>query len=306
MKILITGGTGLIGQAVIPELLKSEHQVVLFTRDRNKAKHCFAPPFPRLNDIVDDLHEVDFNKIDAVINLAGEPIVNKRWSKDQKRKLCDSRWNLTELIAQKISAAENPPSVFISGSAIGIYGRQGDRHIDEDFTDFYPEFSSKLCLKWEQIALKAQSEHTRVCLLRTGIVLSDKGGALEKMLPPFKIGLGGPIGNGKQAMSWIHIQDMVRLIMFLLSKSELHGAFNATAPNPVTNKVLSKSLAKSLKRPCIFPVPAFVLKLAMGEMSDLLLYGQYVYPKKLLDAGFQFCYTEIDEVFSQLFSKQND
>lgn len=302
MKILITGGTGLIGQALIQELLQSEHRIVLFTRDKSTATHRFSTPTPHFESIVDKLDDIDFNKLDAIINLAGEPIVNKRWTEKQKQVLCESRWQLTSKLTDKILAADTPPSVFISGSAIGIYGRQGERHVDESFGDFYPEFSSALCKEWEALALKAQADKTRVCLLRTGIVLAEQGGALAKMLPAFRLGLGGPIGNGQQVMSWIHIQDMVNLILFLLNRPELNGPFNATAPNPASNTVFSKALASELHRPCIFKVPEFVLKLAMGEMSDLLIYGQHVYPKRLVDAGFQFRYPELNQALKDVLA----
>ena len=302
MKILVTGGTGLIGQALILELIKSDHKIVLLTRDKDRSRHCFTPPMPHLDSIVERLDDINFNTLDAVVNLAGEAIVNKRWSRKQKQKLCESRWQLTAKIVDKINAADNPPHTFISGSAIGIYGRQGERHIDEGFHDFYPEFSSTLCQEWESIALKAQSDKTRVCLLRTGIVLDKQGGALAKMLPAFRLGLGGPIGNGQQGMSWIHIEDMVNLIIFLLVNESLKGAFNATAPNSVTNQIFSKTLADTLQKPCIFKVPAWVLKLAMGEMSDLLVYGQHVYPKKLLDAGFKFRYAELNMALKNLLA----
>lgn len=302
MKILITGGTGLIGQALIEELLQFEHQIVLFTRDKSIAKHRFSTPTPHLESIVDNVDDIDFNNLDAIINLAGEPIVNKRWTEKQKQVLCESRWQLTAKLTNKILASDTPPSVFISGSAIGVYGRQGERHVDESFDDFYPEFSSTLCKEWEAIALKAQTDKTRVCLLRTGIVLAETGGAIAKMLPAFRLGLGGPIGNGRQVMSWIHLQDMVNMILFLLNNADLNGPFNATAPNPVNNKVFSKTLANELHRPCMFKVPGFVLKLAMGEMSDLLIYGQHVYPKRLLDAGFRFRYPELNQALKNLLA----
>tara|TARA_R110001599_G_scaffold301415_1_gene507021 strand:- start:5235 stop:6143 length:909 start_codon:yes stop_codon:yes gene_type:complete len=302
MNILITGGTGLIGQALIQELIQLEHHILLFTRDKSVAIHHFSIPTPHLETIVDNLDDIDFNKLDAIINLAGEPIVNKRWTEKQKLVLCESRWQLTAKLADKILAADAPPSVFISGSAIGIYGRQGERYVDESFDDFYPEFSSTLCKEWEIIALKAQTDKTRVCLLRTGIVLAEKSGALAKMLPAFRLGLGGPIGNGHQVMSWIHIQDMVNMIVFLLNNAELSGPFNATAPNPVNNKVFSKTLANELHRPCIFKVPEFVLKLVMGEMSDLLIYGQHVYPKRLLDAGFRFRYPDLNQALKNVLA----
>lgn len=300
MKILLTGGTGLIGRSLVVELIRQGHFIVLYTRDKTNARQRFEAPCPHFDAIIDCLDDVDFNKLDAVINLAGEPIVDKRWTEKQKQVLCDSRWLLTRDISSKILAAETPPSVFISGSAIGVYGRQGETHVDESLTDFYPEFSSKLCLQWEKYAGKADTDKTRVCLLRTGIVLSEKGGALAKMLPAFRLGLGGPISHGQQAMSWVHIQDMVAMIIFLLEQPELRGAFNMTSPNPVSNKTFSKTLASTLNKPCIFKVPAWVLKLAMGEMSDLLIYGQYVYPQKLEDAGYVFRHPQLKSALNQL------
>lgn len=300
MHILITGGTGLIGQSLIPELVKKGHQVVLLSRNKNTALDKFSRPTPHLEGIVEDLDKVNFNQLDAVINLAGEPIVNKRWTDRQKQALCDSRWQLTRQLVDKIKAASTPPSVFISGSAIGIYGRQNPEPIDESFTGFYPEFSHMLCQEWEKIAMQASSNKTRVCLSRTGIVLSAEGGALAKMLPAFRFGLGGPIGSGKQMMSWVHIEDMVNLLIYLLENETLFGPFNATAPNPVSNETFSKTLANTLHRPCLFRVPETVLKLAMGEMSDLLIYGQAVVPRKLLDAGFKFRYPELDSALGSL------
>lgn len=300
MQILLTGGTGLIGQALIPVLLQNGHQIVLLTRDKEAAYYKLAKPVPHLDTVVESLDRVNFNHLDAVINLAGEPIVNKRWTDRQKQVLCESRWQLTRRVVEKIKEAQTPPSVLISGSAIGIYGRQDQQPIDEQFQDFSQEFSHTLCREWEQIAGDAKSDKTRVCLLRTGIVLSEKGGALAKMLPAFRFGLGGPIGSGKQMMSWIHIDDMVKLIVFLLEHAKLSGPFNATAPNPVSNEVFSKTLARTLRRPCLFRVPEIALKLAMGEMSELLIHGQAVVPEKLTQAGFEFRYPKLDAALEAL------
>ncbi|WP_240221941.1 TIGR01777 family oxidoreductase [Rheinheimera hassiensis] len=295
MHILLTGGTGLIGSALVKQWL-NQHTLVVLTRDPARALQRLGPEV----STVQSLQQVDFNQIDAVINLAGEPIVGKRWSHAQKRLLCESRWTITEQLVAAIKAASSPPSVLISGSAIGIYGRQQQQFIDEDYQPFYAEFSSELCQRWEQLALKAQSENTRVCLLRTGIVLANEGGALQKMLPPFKLGLGGRIGTGEQYMSWVHLQDMLRLTDFLLQHPTLTGAFNATAPNPVTNAEFSQQLASVLHRPALLPMPTFVLKLMLGEMADLLLTGQRVIPAKLQHAGFTFNYTQLHDALEAL------
>ncbi len=300
MKILITGGTGLIGQALIPALIKSGNEIVLLTRDKKNVAHCFEKPLPALSAVVESLDSVEFNEIDAVINLAGEPIVNKRWSVNQKKQLCDSRWQLTRQLVEKIKQANVPPKVFISGSAIGIYGRQSQQSIDESFVEFAPEFTHTLCAEWENIAQDAATEYTRVALLRTGIVLTPKGGALAKMLPAFRMGAGGPIGSGQQVMSWIHIEDMIRAILFVLDHEAISGPVNMTAPGAVPNEVFSHTLASTLHRPCLFRVPAVVLKLAMGEMADLLIHGQSVFPGKLKEAGFNFHFPLLPEALADL------
>jgi uncharacterized protein len=295
MRILLTGGTGLIGSGLVKHWLK-QHQLLVLSRTPEKVMACFGSSV----SAIAHLSDVDFNTLDAVINLAGEPIVGKRWTDAQKQRLCDSRWQLTKQLVSAITSAKTPPKVLISGSAIGIYGRQQSQLITEDFNHFHVEFSHQLCQRWETLAQEAESPSTRVCILRTGIVLSAKGGALQKMLLPFKLGVGGKIGNGEQYMSWIHISDMVRLIDFLLLHPTLTGVFNATAPNPVTNAEFSQQLAKALRRPALLPMPAFVLQLILGEMADLLLTGQRVIPANLSKAGFEFDYPELDTALQTL------
>ena len=295
MRILITGATGLIGNRLVRHW-RDKHELISLSRDASKAKQTLGAGV----DIIDSLSGVNFNAIDAVVNLAGEPIVGKRWSNKQKNVLCQSRWQLTAQLSDAIIKAETAPKVFISGSAIGYYGRQQHQRIDEDYPHPYPEFSHQLCKKWEQLAQTAQSEATRVCLLRTGVVLANDGGALQKMLPAFKFGLGGRIADGSQYMSWIHIDDMVQLIDFLLQHPTLTGAFNATAPMPVTNTDFSHTLARVLNRPCLLPMPAMVLKLMLGEMADLLLTGQCVIPANLTKAGFEFQHPELEPALRAL------
>jgi hypothetical protein len=295
--ILITGGTGLIGSALIKKLLVKGRKITVLTRNIQAAQRSF----PKRINCIDSLAPLThLDDVDAVINLAGEPIVDKRWSEQQKHIIEQSRWGVTEKLVALIAASNTPPKVFISGSAIGYYGRQGTQPIDENFTQTHPEFSHSLCAKWENIALQAQSTQTRVCVLRTGIVLAAQGGALSKMTLPFKMGLGGPIGDGEHYMSWIHIDDMVDGIVFLLNHQNSQGVYNFTAPNPVTNKVFSKALASAVNRPCLLFTPKFVLKLAMGEMADLLIHGQNVVPMRLQKDGFIFIYAEINEALNSL------
>ena len=297
MHIFITGGTGLIGRHLIPALLRdASTKITVLTRDTTKAKASLPDNVALVTSLDDTL---DFDDVDAVINLAGEPIADKRWSETQKTRICESRWQITQQLTDKINAAKQPPATFISGSAIGYYGRQGDKLVTEAFTEVHHEFTHTVCEKWERIALQA-SPKTRVCLLRTGVVLSHDGGALSKMRLPFSLGLGGRIGDGNQYMSWIHINDMVAAILFLLKHENCEGAYNLTAPTPVTNSEFVKAYAASLGRPAIFPMPALALKLLMGEAADLLLTGQRVVPHKLVDAGFEFSFTDIGSAFADI------
>ncbi|MBH0072513.1 TIGR01777 family oxidoreductase [Pseudoalteromonas sp. NZS127] len=295
MHIFITGATGLIGQHLCP-FLTHHHSVTVLSRNPTKANVLLGYKI----NAVTNIEAVDFNNIDVVINLAGEPIVNKRWSDKQKSIIRDSRIELTKQISAAIATSDTPPHTFISGSAVGFYGRQGITPIDEENNKPHDEFSHQLCKDWENAALAAQSASTRVCLLRTGIVLAKKGGALSKMLPAFKLCLGGPIGNGEQGMSWIHIDDMTQLILFIIKNKNMTGPINATAPNPVSSKVFSKSLGKALSRPALIPMPALVLKLLMGEMADLLITGQYVLPQKALEHNYRFHFSDIDSALESL------
>lgn len=299
MKILVTGGTGFIGSALINAL--KEHDITVLSRNPAKASQNLGS---RINAVA-SLDQFDnLDDFNAVINLAGEPIINKRWSPQQKKKICHSRWGLTEHLVEKIQAGSQPPHTFISGSAVGIYGDQLDTVIDESFAISdqvkHDDFAHHVCQRWEEIANEASSEQTRVCLLRTGIVLGKHGGALAKMLPPYQLGLGGPIGNGSQYTPWIHLQDMVDAIVFLLQTPSASGAFNLTAPEPVTNKVFSQSLAKALRRPHFLFTPAFVLKVVLGEASSLLLEGQRAVPQKLEALGFDFSYRDIDSALKAI------
>jgi len=295
MRILITGATGLIGKALV-QRWQHQHQLICLSRDIVKAQRQSDPAV----HWTDNLASVDFNQLDIVVNLAGEPIAAKRWTVQQKERICQSRWQITEQIAGAILQANTPPQLLINGSAIGFYGRQSAGSIDERCTTFYPDFSHDICARWENLAMRAQTEKTRVCILRTGIVLSDNGGALSKMLPAYRFGLGGKLGDGEQYMSWIHLDDMVGIIEFMLEHAECQGVYNATAPMAVTNKQFSKLLAERLAKPELLPLPAFALRLLFGEMADLLLFGQQVYPKRLLDAGYHFHYSQLRAALAAL------
>ncbi|MEO3990961.1 TIGR01777 family oxidoreductase [Pseudocitrobacter cyperus] len=297
MKILITGGTGLIGRHLIPRLLELSHTVTVVTRSPEKARQHFGTRV----EIWKGLEERrSLEGIDAVINLAGEPIADKRWTDAQKQRLCESRWRITEKLSALIQASETPPDVLISGSAAGYYGDLGEVVVTEEEPP-HNEFTHKLCAKWEQLACTAQSDRTRVCLLRTGVVLAPQGGILGKMIPPFKLGLGGPIGNGRQYLAWIHIDDMVNGILWLLEKP-LRGPFNMVSPYPVHNEQFAHALGHALKRPAILRVPATAIRLLMGESSVLVLGGQRALPKRLEESGFVFRWYDLDGALEDLLA----
>jgi uncharacterized protein (TIGR01777 family) len=297
MKILITGGTGLIGRHLIPRLLELGHSIIVVTRSPEKARQLLDARV----ELWKGLSECsNLDGIDAVINLAGEPIADKRWTKEQKQRLCNSRWQITQKLVELIAASSQPPGVFISGSAAGYYGDLGEVVVTEDEPP-HNEFTHKLCARWEQIACGAQSDATRVCLLRTGVVLAPKGGILGKMVPPFKLGLGGPIGNGRQYLAWIHIDDMVNGILWLLDNA-LRGPFNMVSPYPVRNEQFAHALGHALHRPAVLRAPVTAVRLLMGESSVLVLGGQRALPKRLEDAGFTFRWYDLEEALGDVLA----
>lgn len=295
MKILMTGGTGLIGSHFIKRY--SQYRYTVLTRSPDKAR-SLLPDDVALIDSLDTL--ANLNDFDAVINLAGEPIIGRRWGDQQKQRMCHSRWDLTEKIVELIKASEQSPKVFLSGSAVGIYGDGGTRTISESESIEVVDFPTKLCQKWENIARQGASETTRVALLRTGIVLSTQGGALEKMLPAFRLNVGGKLGDGEQFMAWVHIDDMVGAIDYLLKNDACTEAFNMCAPEPVSNAEFTSTLANALNRVAIFTVPKFALKLALGEASQLLLDSQRVVPQRLQEAGYEFKYPQLREALKDI------
>ncbi|KAL1110037.1 hypothetical protein AAG570_014159 [Ranatra chinensis] len=296
MHTFITGGTGLIGSGLVRSLLKQGDSVTVYTRNAALARQKFGPSV----NCCTDLNNVkSFDGFDAVVNLAGEPIAPGRWTADKKDRIAQSRWNITEQLVSRIKAADKPPSVFLSGSAVGYYGNQGRAIVTED-SYAQPSFLQSVCQKWEAQAFKAVSEKTRVVVSRTGIVMSATGGMLAKLLPVFKLGLGAPIGKGEQGLSWVHRQDMVDMLLFLLRNESAQGAFNLTSPHPLSNREFAQALAHTLRRPCLPAIPSWVIKLALGEASEMLLDGQYVVPKKMVDLGFTFAFPRIDAALQSI------
>jgi len=289
MNILITGGTGLIGRALCHALLAEGHTLTVFSRHpESVASKCGAGVKTLAS--LDDWHS--HHHFDAVINLAGEPIVDAAWTAHRKKVLRDSRIALTEKLVARIAQAAIKPSVLLSGSAIGYYGGRGDEELIES-SGSGEDFPAHLCADWEAVASEAEQYGVRVCLLRTGLILSKEGGLLARMLLPFRLGLGARLGDGKQWMSWIHIDDYVRYVLRLLEGAQLSGAFNMTAPQPVTNAEFTRTLAAVLHRPALFVAPAFLLRLAMGDRAALVLEGQRVLPERLQATGVECAYPDL-------------
>ena len=282
MRVLVTGASGFIGTALCRALLKRGDQVVAWV-------HKSEPEVTGLERI-DQLDQLE-GAIDAVVNLAGAPIADARWSDSRKALLLSSRLDTTNALINWMSQQKEPPKTLISGSAIGFYGAcTSDEKITEASAPLCQDFSADLCQQWEAEALRAEGLGVRVCLLRTGVVLG-KGGALAKMRLPFLMGGGGPIASGKQWMPWIHLQDEVDAILHLLDRVDLSGPFNLTAPDPSRNRDLVKAYAESLKRPAFMPMPGFAVDLMLGsEASALLTEGLRVVPQRLEESGFQFTY----------------
>ncbi|MGC5703504.1 TIGR01777 family oxidoreductase [Pseudomonas sp. NFXW11] len=300
MHILLTGGTGLIGRALCRHWQAQGHQLSVWTRQPEKVAALCGPQVRAIKT----LQELDQAPLDAVINLAGAPIADRPWTHKRKALLWGSRITLTETLLNWLESREQKPRVLLSGSAVGWYGDAGEREVSEDSPPVSEDFASQLCIAWEETAQRAEAIGVRVVLLRTGLVLSAEGGFLSRLLLPFKLGLGGPIGNGRQWMPWIHIDDQIALIDFLVHQDEARGPYNACAPKPVRNREFAKSLGRVLHRPALIPLPAFVLRLALGELSVLLLGGQRAVPARLLEAGFAFRFTDLpaalDDVSSRL------
>lgn len=295
MHVLITGGTGLIGSALCRKLLSDGHEVSVWSRRPETVATRCGPGVKA----VGELSQLSGKPVQAVVNLAGEPIADKPWTSKRKAALWASRVTLTEHLVEWLGRQPVKPEVLISGSAVGWYGDAGAAVVTEA-TPAKPEYTHTLCDAWESAAKRAAAHGIRVCQLRTGLVVAPKGGFLQRLLPPFKLGLGGPIGSGQQYMPWVHLEDMVGIIVFLLNNSQCKGPFNATAPHPVTNREFAKTLGRVLKRPAIMPVPAFVLKAALGEMSRLLLTGQRALPEKLREAGYVFRFEDLETALADV------
>jgi uncharacterized protein (TIGR01777 family) len=308
MKIIITGGSGLIGRTLTESLTQDGHEVIILSRNPKtvtnlptgaKAVAWDGKTAAGWGELVEGTH--------AIINLAGESIAGEgfipsRWTAERKRRIRQSRIDAGEAIVAAVQAAEDKPEVVIQSSAIGYYGPQTDELIYED----HPagdDYLASVCVDWEAATAEVEEGGVRRAIIRTGLVFTPEGGIYDRLQLPFKLFAGGPMGSGKQYYSWIHMQDAINAIRFLVEKKDAQGAFNLTAPSPVTSREFAKTLGKVMGRPSAIPVPSFAMKLALGEVSMTALEGQRVIPKHLLDLGFEFKYPDLEMALLEIVNQ---
>jgi uncharacterized protein len=296
VKILVTGGTGFLGGPLVEALRADGHDVVVLTRRpaRGPGEVQWAPAAGF------DVWARAFEGAGAVINLAGEPIAEGRWTTTRKRAILASRLEATSAVAAALRAAGASGAVLLSGSAIGYYGTPGDQPLDES-SPSGTDFLATVCREWEHEALEA-SDLARVVLLRTGLVLARGGGALQQLALPFHLFAGGPLGSGRQVMSWIHRDDWIAMVRWALATASVRGPLNVTAPAPVSNREMASAIGRALHRPSFMPAPAFALRLALGEMADaMILNGQRVLPRVAQQSGFTFRYASVHDALAEIY-----
>jgi uncharacterized protein (TIGR01777 family) len=307
MRLFITGGTGLVGQRLVKELLHRGDQVVILSRRATHARELFGANVEIVEG--DPMRSGDWmNAVadcDAVIHLVGENVFARRWNADFKKLLYESRvlstQQVVDALRRKPIRADGQPKVLINASAIGYYGPRGDEELTEDSAPG-SDFQAQLCIEWERAARAAESSGVRVALMRVGVVLDKEGGALAKVLTPFKLGGGGPVGSGRQWLSWIHHVDLVGLFLLALDNAEAKGPLNGTAPNPVTNRDFAKALGRVLHRPSFVWTPALALRILLGEAATLVTTGQLVLPKRYSEMGYSFQYPTLEAALTQILS----
>jgi uncharacterized protein len=300
VRVLVTGASGFIGSALCDALLARGDTVIGLSRDPQRARgtnpsviwHAWEPTLERPPTDA-------FENVDAVVNLEGEKI-NQRWTEDAKRRIIESRRTGTHNLVAAIAALESKPRVLVNQSAIGFYGDRGEAIVDES-AEPGEGFDAEVVREWEATAREVEGAGLRLVIVRTGHVLDPRGGLLAELLPPFKLGVGGPLAGGRQYMSWIHIDDEVGILLWALDNEKVSGVVNSTAPNPVTNREFSQAIGRALHRPAAMPVPGFVLDLKFGsEFGKVLRGGQRVVPRRALDLGYEFRYADIDSALKSL------
>ncbi|MDR7240035.1 TIGR01777 family oxidoreductase [Neobacillus drentensis] len=302
MKITIAGGTGFVGKALTEHLLKNNHEVIILSRKTIDTLPADGIRYVQwLNNSSSPIQELEGT--DIFINLAGESINSGRWTTQRKEKILNSRLASVQALLDIMNKLDRKPQALINASAIGIYGTSDEKiFIEKDNHGFSNDFLSQTVSQWENEANKASQLGIRTVLCRFGIILDKQLGALPKIAVPYQAFIGGPIGSGRQWMSWIHIEDVIHAISFIIENEKIQGPINFTAPNPVTMSEFGKTLAQVLHRPHWLPVPSFALKLLLGEMSTLVVEGQKVLPKMLLENGYQFMYPDLNMAFKNIFS----
>ncbi|HCQ21174.1 MAG: multidrug MFS transporter [Aphanizomenon flos-aquae LD13] len=306
MKIAISGATGFVGSRLVAKLHAEGHRILVLTRNTTFAQKVFPPQaFPNLEiiaytPIVSGAWQDTIAGCDGVVNLAGEPIAEGRWTPERKQEILNTRKLGTQKIVEAIAKSQPQPSVLVNTSAIGYYGTSETASFDEDSTNG-KDFLAQVCQEWEAEARKVKDTNVRLVILRFGIILGN-GGALGKMITPFKLFAGGPIGTGQQWFSWIHLDDIVSLIIQALTKSTMEGVYNGTAPQPVSMNDLSTTMGKVMNRPSWLPVPGFAIEAILGDGAKVVLEGQQVLPKRTLESGFEYQYPNLQSALTQILS----
>lgn len=305
MRVIITGGTGLIGRALAARLAQEGHEPIVLTRDPEKAG-ADLPPGVRAAGW-DGKSGAGWSKLieagTTIVHLAGAGVADARWTAARKREIRDSRLVSGAAVLAAIQESPAKPRAVLQASAVGYYGPRGDEPIDENEPPG-STFLAKTCVEWEESTREVEAQGIRRAILRTGLVLTPAGGALGKMLFPAKLGANGPLGSGRQGFPWIHLEDEIGAIRFLIDRDDARGPFNLTAPNPPSQAEFARALGHALHRPSFLPAPAFALRLALGEMADALLTGQRVVPKRLLEMGYRFRFPDLEEALADLLGKK--
>lgn len=297
MKILISGASGLVGKTLIPELEKDGHEILTLVRkDAKNTNEVEWNPEKEIKEIS------KLEGVECVIHLAGENVGEGRWTEEKKKRILDSRVVGTKVLCDALLKLNKLPKTFISASAIGIYGNRGEEILTEE-SAFGEDFLAHVCIEWEKASGRLKETNIRLVHARIGVILSKKGGALEKILTPFKFGIGGKMGKGNQFMSWIAMDDVIEIIKLLISDEQISGAVNLTAPNPVTNAEFTEIIGNVLSKPTFFTVPKFALNIAFGEMADMtVLTSQRIIPKRLQNARYEFLYPTLEPALKHLLS----
>lgn len=303
-KIIVTGATGLIGSLLVDELKSRKYEVIVFTRNPEKAKNKLpnADQFVKWTFNPNDEWSKSVEGVDGIIHLAGANIFGNRWSDSYKKEILESRLEGTKALVSAIEKSSGKPKVFIGGSAVGFYGARGNENISESESSGN-DFLATVCKKWEDESRLAEKFGVRVVTIRTGIVLDTRDGALKQLLLPFKLFAGGPVLPGTQWFSWVHIKDEIGLILHALENENITGAMNAVSPNPLTMKDFCKALGRALSRPSWAPVPGFALRLLLGEVASMLTTGQKVIPEKAIQTGYHFQFPDCETAIRNLVSK---